>query len=67
MTRAPETTGKWRPDVVDYLVTGGLAALGWGLWQVYPPAALIVVGGLLFGLGVHLLGARHPQGPRRPD
>ncbi len=31
---------------------GGLLILGAGAWLWYPPAALFVVGGLLFALGV---------------
>jgi len=39
-------------DVVDILTFGGLAMVGAGLWMVRPWVALVVVGGVLFGLGI---------------
>lgn len=40
------------PDMQDVLVFGGLASVCWGLAQVYPPAAWIVGGAVLFWLGI---------------
>lgn len=34
-------------DANDVLAAIGISALGVGIWWVYPPAALIVVGALL--------------------
>lgn len=39
-------------DVRDVLAFGGLFLLGTGIWWILPAASLIVVGGLLFILGV---------------
>lgn len=39
-------------DVEDLFVFGGLACAAYGIAQVYPPAAWIVTGAVLFGLGV---------------
>lgn len=38
-----------RNDVVGLV---GLLLLGWGLWLWWPPASLMVVGGLLVGLSL---------------
>lgn len=40
-----------RPDPRDVLFFGGLATLGFGVWMIFPPAALIVVGAILTALG----------------
>lgn len=39
----------WRTDV---LVVGGLALVLVAVWQVYPPAAVFVLGAVLLGVGV---------------
>ena len=39
-------------DLRDLLVFGGLAAIGYGVNMIYPPAAWIVCGAVLFWLGV---------------
>jgi len=39
-------------DLRDTFVFGGLIMLGYGIAQVYPPAAWITIGGILFLLGV---------------
>jgi len=39
-------------DLQDLFVFGGLGCVGYGIWQVYPPAAWVVVGVALFWLGV---------------
>lgn len=41
-----------KPDAKDIMAVAGTASIGWGLWQVYPPAALVVVGVILLGLSV---------------
>lgn len=40
---------------LDCCVLGGLVALGTGLWWERPSLALIVVGGLVFAMGVRRL------------
>jgi hypothetical protein len=40
------------PDIKDLFFFGGLGAAGVGLWLIYPPAALIVVGGIVFAVGL---------------
>ena len=39
-------------DASDLLAIGGMALLAMGLWMVYPPAALIVPGGIFTAVGV---------------
>ena len=43
-----------RPGLEDVLVVGGLLLIGGGLWFIHPPAAAVVVGTLLFVIGVAL-------------
>ena len=38
-------------DIKDVFAFGGLAAVSWGLWLVYQPAAFIVTGTALFWMG----------------
>lgn len=40
-------------DLRDGFAFGGLALVGYGLYAVYPPAAFIVVGAVLFWMGAH--------------
>jgi len=40
------------PDGKDVFLFGGLGLSGYGLWQIYPPSALILVGGVFFAIGV---------------
>ncbi len=40
-------------DLRDVFVFGGLLLASAGLWQMYPPLALVVAGAALFWLGVH--------------
>jgi len=39
-------------DLRDAFAFGGLAMLGYGTHAIYPPAAWILVGGVLFLIGV---------------
>lgn len=39
-------------DLRDVFVFGGLAAVGYGIAQIHVPAAWIVVGAIVFVLGV---------------
>lgn len=39
-------------DINDILVIVGLSSVGYGLWQIYPPAALIIIGCALFVMGM---------------
>lgn len=41
------------PDGKDVCLFGGLATAGYGLWQIYPPAAMILVGGIFFAIGIY--------------
>lgn len=38
-------------DVRDFLVFGGLAVMGYGLWMLRPWVSLTVVGGIFFIMG----------------
>lgn len=49
---------RWPFDLRDALTFGGLASLAFGLWQVFPPAAYVVVGAVLVGIGLFYEGAR---------
>jgi len=40
------------PDLHDILALLGLLLIGAGVWWVYPPAALILVGAILLGVAV---------------
>ncbi len=40
------------PDLHDILALLGLLLLAGGVWCIYPPAALILVGVILLGVGV---------------
>jgi hypothetical protein len=49
---------KWKmpnilPDIKDVLLFGGLGMVGYGVWHIYPPSAMILVGGILFTIGVY--------------
>jgi len=39
-------------DVRDLFMLSGLSGMFYGIWQVYPPAAWMVVGAVLFWLAV---------------
>jgi hypothetical protein len=41
-----------RADTSDMLAFSGLAMAGAGLWMISLPLALVVVGAVLFGLGL---------------
>ncbi len=43
-------------DLRDALVFGGIALVGYGLGQIYAPAAPIAVGSALFWLGIRKAG-----------
>jgi len=47
-------------DLTDLFILCGLAMAGVGIWQIYPPAALIIIGTVLFLLG--LLGSMRGSG-----
>jgi len=50
-----EGDGRAAVGAPDVMALAGLGLLGAGLWMVWPPLALMVVGGLLLALG--LVGA----------
>lgn len=52
MSQRPRPT----PDIFDALVLLGIASITGGLWLIFPPAALILVGVVLAAAGV--LGSR---------
>ncbi len=57
---------KWQPPLEDALAVIGLALLTGGLWWIFPPAALIVVGVLLIGAAWWM--SNIPEGPNHgPD
>ena len=39
-------------DLRDVFTFGGLGLVGFGVFMIYPPAAYIVVGGVLFLIGI---------------
>jgi hypothetical protein len=39
--------GRYLPDLPDFLGVFGFSSVIFGVYQVYPPAAFIVAGGLL--------------------
>lgn len=46
-------------DFTDGCIYSGLASVGAGVWMIYPPAALIVVGVLVLGLGLAAIVVRN--------
>jgi hypothetical protein len=36
----------------DVFLFGGLALSGYGVWQIYPPSAYVLVGGAFLAIGV---------------
>jgi len=36
----------------DVFLFGGLALAGYGVWQIYPPSAMILIGGVFFAIGL---------------
>ncbi len=44
------------PERKDIFLFGGLAAAGYGVWQIYPPSAMILIGGafVVFGLLLYM-------------
>jgi len=47
-----------RFDLVDALIFGGIAMMGFGFFKISPPLGLISSGFLLFSLGVFLISRR---------
>jgi len=41
-----------KPDSNDLLAAIGLSALGYGLWQVYPPSAYIADGAIVLVIAI---------------
>ena len=41
-----------RQSINAVFVLGGLASVGFGAWQVYPPAAYMVVGAVVIYMGL---------------
>lgn len=53
----------WLPDSKDVFLFGGIAAAGYGVYQIYPPSAYILVGGCFVALGVLIyLGGSKNEG-----
>lgn len=40
------------PDLKDVFLFGGIGSAGYGIYQIYPPSAYIVVGGCFIALGL---------------
>ncbi len=32
----PDQDGRWRPDLLPWIIVAALAALGFGLWHLFP-------------------------------
>ena len=49
------------PEVKDVFLFGGLGAAAYGVYQIYPPSAYILVGGVFVALGllIYLGGSKH--------
>lgn len=41
-----------RKSLNGLFVIAGLAGIGYGLWQVYEPAAFVVLGGIILWMGL---------------
>jgi len=52
-------------DMDDVLVLVGLGLLGYGIWMIYPPAALIAIGLVSCSLGVMGSRMRRRNGKNR--
>lgn len=55
MRKALHAVGQWISttfDVRDGMLAGGLMMLALGLWQVWPPAALIVPGAIISAVAI---------------
>lgn len=55
MRKALQAIGQWIGrtfDVRDGMLAGGLVMLSIGLWQVWPPAALIVPGAIISAVAI---------------
>ncbi|MCK1536867.1 MULTISPECIES: hypothetical protein [unclassified Bradyrhizobium] len=55
MRRALPAIGRWIGktfDLRDGMLAAGLTALACGLWQVWPPAALIVPGAIISAVAI---------------
>lgn len=44
-----------RSAFIDLLIIAGLSSVGYGVWQFSPPVAFIVIGSILFCLGLSAL------------
>lgn len=40
------------PEIRDVFLFGGIASAGYGIYQIYPPSAYVVVGGCFIVLGI---------------
>ena len=47
----------------DVLIVAGLVAFGVGAWSLFPPVALMAIGGFVAIIGI--IGARQERRPRR--
>jgi hypothetical protein len=49
------------PDAKDVFLFGGISAAAYGVYQIYPPSAYILVGGCFIALGllIYLGGSKH--------
>lgn len=50
------------PDLHDTLTLVGAALVAAGVWWIYPPAALILLGAVLVGIGVLRRPTAAPSG-----
>lgn len=62
----PAEPARWRkhiPEARDVFLFGGIAAAGYGVYQIYPPSAFVLVGGFFIAMGILMyLGGDKPDG-----
>ena len=49
------------PEMKDVFLFGGIGSAGYGIYQIYPPSAFVVVGGCFIALGLLI----YMGGPKR--
>lgn len=47
--KLPQLPENWERDTFLF---GGIAAMGFGVYQIYPPSAFVLVGGCFIALGL---------------
>lgn len=52
--------------ISDVLIVAGAASIGWGLWQIFPPATWLFEGSVALWFG-WMLGTSPPPAPRHVE